>query len=758
MFADIIVDVSVSALDKTYQYLVPPDMEDEISIGSRVEIPFGRGNRLISGFVLDLTKKPAFPVDRMKKIAGIRRGSITIESELLKVAAYIRDTYGSTMNDALKTVLPIKREIKSVETHWLIFAVDKERIEKAKEEFERKHYKAKLRLLEAMTEHGGELEGSIAAKRYRITKPVIDGLIAEGLIFRRSTRRYRNPVLPALEALSEKVVLNASQQNCVDCFCRDYDNGVRTTYLLHGITGSGKTEVYIRIMEHVLESGRQGILLIPEIALTHQTVTRFYQRFGKKVSILNSRMSEGERYDQYLRAKEGEISLIIGPRSALFLPFERLGLIIIDEEHENSYKSENTPKYHAREVAIYRAKLAGASVFLGSATPSIEAYRKAELGEYKLLEMKERAGAGTLPKVHVIDLREEMAAKNPSIFSRKLQEMIRERLKKGEQTMLFLNRRGFAGFVSCRSCGNVLKCPHCDVSYTAHKNHRGEVDSLVCHYCGHRIPMPEKCPKCSSPYIAGFGLGTQKVETLAARTFPEAKILRMDADTTKGKTGHENVLGAFRRGEADILIGTQMIVKGHDFPKVTLVGVIAADLTMFAGDYRSGERTFQLLMQASGRAGRDKLAGDVVIQTYDPEHYAIQAVCHQDYMEFYQNEMAYRRMLHYPPVWSIMAVLAFSKEEAAAKEAVEKIAGFVRQRETLWQKETEKEAAGLQCIGPTKANIGKINDWHRYVCYLKCETEDMLIKIRAELEEEIGRFINKNVVNIGFDLNPVNGY
>ena len=760
MFADIIVDVSITALDKTYQYRIPSELEKEISIGTCVEIPFGRGNRAISGFVLDITDKAAFPVDKMKDIAGVKKGSVVIESELLKVAAFIRDRYGSTMNEALKTVLPIKRKIKSVETHWLSFAVGQKEVASILETCRRKHYKAKVRLIEALIENGGELEGSIASKRYQITKPVIDGLIKEGVIVRKSSRTYRNP-LPELdkqmntgkvhgEAEKQNHVLNSCQKRCVEEVCKDYDRGERKTYLLHGVTGSGKTEVYIRLMEHVIASGKQGILLIPEIALTHQNVMRFYRHFGEKVSVLNSRMSEGERYDQYLRAKNGEISLVIGPRSALFMPFERLGLIIIDEEHENSYKSENTPKYHAREVAVYRAGLSGASVVLGSATPSVEAYRKAETGEYRLLEMKERAGAGTLPNVHVVDLREEMAAKNHSIFSRSLQKMIKERLDKGEQIMLFLNRRGFAGFVSCRSCGNVLKCPHCDISYTAHKNRSGEVDSLMCHYCGHQIAMPDKCPKCGSPYIAGFGLGTQKVESLTAKMFPTARIVRMDADTTKGKHGHENVLGAFRRGEADILIGTQMIVKGHDFPRVTLVGVIAADLSMFAGDYRSGERTFQLLMQASGRAGRDKLPGDVVIQTYEPEHYAIQAVKHQDYREFYENEMAYRRMLHYPPVWDIMAVLVSSKEEGLAEQTIERLVGIIR----TWP----EEEGQVTCIGPTKANVSKINDWYRFVCYVKCEPGDTLIHIRTELEEEIEAYINKNLITVGFDLNPMNGY
>lgn len=748
MFADIIVDISVEALDKTYQYRIPKEMEENICIGACVEIPFGKGNRKLQGFVLDITEEAKFPEDKMKEIARLNTEVVVIESELLRLAAFIRKTYGSTMNEALKTVIPIKKQIKSVETHWLSFAASESRIREVLEQYEKKNYKAKVRLLEAMLENKGGLDSKMAASKYKITKSVIDSLVKEGLIGKKSTRHYRNPMEVVLSHPHKPLVLNEEQQKCVDTFCRNYDNEIRKTYLLHGVTGSGKTEVYIRMMEHVLKSGRQGIILIPEIALTGQTVSRFYENFGDKVSILNSRMSEGEKYDQYVRAEKGELELVIGPRSALFMPFDRLGLIIIDEEHENSYKSESTPKYHAREVAEYRAELAGASVVLGSATPSVNSYAKAEAGEYELLTMKRRAGAGSLPNVHVVDLREEMKAKNMSIFSRTLQSMIEERLQKNEQIMLFLNRRGFAGFVSCRSCGNVLKCPHCDISYTAHKNHLGDVDRLVCHYCGHSIPMPEKCPTCGSPYIAGFGLGTQKVEGMAKKLFPTAKILRMDADTTQGKNGHEKILGAFRRKEADILIGTQMIVKGHDFPDVTLVGVLAADLSMFAGDYRSGERTFQLLMQASGRAGRDILPGDVVIQTYEPEHYAVQAVKHQSYQEFYENEMAYRRMMHYPPVYSIMAVLSFSKDENEAKKAIERLADKMK----------AKQSDEIQCIGPTKANIGKINDWYRYVCYVKCESETALIRLREELEEEVEKYINKGIVSIGFDMNPMTGY
>ena len=445
-----------------------------------------------------------------------------------------------------------------------------------------KHYKAKARLLQGMFAEGGQMTSKLAAKKYKITKPVIDSMAKAGWITVTNQKKYRNPVFDG-KASSEKKMLNEEQQTAVDAFTGDYRQGRRTTYLLYGVTGSGKTEVYMEMIQAVLQENKQVIMLIPEIALTYQTVVRFQKRFGDRVTVLNSRMSEGEKYDQYERAKQGEVDIVVGPRSALFIPFSNLGLILIDEEHEMSYKSEKPPKYHARDVAIERARQSGASVVLGSATPSVESYEKAKTGEYTLLTLPHRVNHVSMPKVYVADLRKELEEGNRSIFSRVLQEKIEERLKRGEQTILFLNRRGYAGFVSCRSCGFVLKCSHCEVSMTAHKNHVGDVDTLVCHYCGHAIAMPKTCPLCGSPYIAAFGLGTQKVEEMLNKRFPTARVLRMDGDTTTGKHGHESVLTPFRNGEADILIGTQMIVKGHDFPNVTLVAALAADMSLYAG-------------------------------------------------------------------------------------------------------------------------------------------------------------------------------
>lgn len=491
-----------------------------------------------------------------------------------------------------------------------------------------------------------------------VSAATIRALEQSGFIEVITQSGYRNPVEHMSVDTYDKV-LNAAQQSVVDAIEGDIAAGLRNTYLIKGVTGSGKTEVYMELIAHCIQSGRQAIVLIPEIALTYQTVMRFFARFGNRVSIINSRLSNGERYDQFERAKNGDIDIMIGPRSALFTPFSNLGLIIIDEEHENSYKSESVPRYHAREVAIEYARMSDAIVVLGSATPSVDSYYKAKTGVYRLLELDKRVDDRPLPKCEVVDLRQELREGNRSILSTRLQELMEERLLNGQQTMLFLNRRGKSAFMSCRACGFVVKCPHCDVSLSEHS---GGV--MVCHYCGYRQPVPKVCPSCGSKYISGFKAGTQKIEAMVAKRFPQARILRMDYDTTRAKDAYEKILQAFSNHEADILIGTQMIVKGHDFSNVTLVGVLAADMSLHVNDFHAAERTFALLTQAAGRAGRGKLPGNVVIQTYDPDHYAIRTAKEQDYEAFYDKEIEYRRLMHYPPVWNMLLVHVTSPDES----------------------------------------------------------------------------------------------
>ena len=718
-FAQIIIDISHEKVDRTFDYRIPPQLEDRISVGVLVKIPFGKGNSLRKGYVVGITDHADYDADKIKEIAGIVKGSVSAESQLIMLAWWLKEQYGSTMNQALKTVLPVKQKVKPKEKKVLRLLIPEEQLAAVTAEAEKKSYKARVRLFKALKENP-LIPYEVASGQMNLSAATLKPVIEKGYVALESEEIFRNPVKDAGSRV-KAVDLNGEQQAVADAFCEDYEAGKRETYLIHGITGSGKTEVYMEMISRVISEGKQVIVLIPEIALTYQTVMRFYGRFGNRVSIINSRLSAGERYDQFERARGGDIDIMIGPRSALFTPFSRLGLIIIDEEHEGAYKSEVVPRYHAREVAVKRAQMQNASVVLGSATPSLEAYTKALRGEYRLFSLHTRAKADSrLADVAVVDLREELKAGNKSIFSRRLQQMIGDRLEKKEQIMMFINRRGYANFVSCRSCGEAIKCPHCDVTLTLHKDNR-----LVCHYCGYSIPMPDKCPSCGSPYIANFGVGTQKIEMMTKKMFPQARVLRMDLDTTSKKGGHEEILSAFAEGDADILIGTQMIVKGHDFPDVTLVGVLAADLSLYTPDYRAAERTFQLLTQAAGRAGRDARHGDVIIQTYNPEHYSIVTAAEQDYETFYHQEMAYRRLMKYPPVNVLFTVQMASKSEAALVEAADRLAAHITP-----QADEEK----VQMIGPVDASVYKINDIYRKILYLKQENYDILIKIRDNID------------------------
>ena len=718
-FARIIIDISHEKVDRTFDYRIPAELLEEVAVGSLVLIPFGKGNSMRKGYVVGIAGHADYDPDKIKEIAGIVTDGVSAESLLISLAWWLKEQYGSTMNQALKTVLPVKQKVRPREKKVLRSLLDHSQLLKALEEAEKKSYKARARLFQALLKNS-VIPYEIAVNQMNLSAATLKPVIEKGYVSLDREEVYRNPVKAEAKE-GRSVLLNEGQQTIVDSFCLDYSQNIRKTYLIHGITGSGKTEVYMELIQRVIEDGKQVIVLIPEIALTYQTVLRFYGRFGNRVSIINSRLSAGERYDQFERARNGDIDIMIGPRSALFTPFSRLGRNLIDEEHEGAYKSEVSPRYHAREVAVKRASMQGASLVLGSATPSLEAYTKALQGEYRLFCLTERAKKDSrLADVSVVDLRQELKEGNKSIFSRNLKALMEDRLEKREQIMLFINRRGYANFVSCRSCGEAIRCPHCDVTLTLHNNSR-----LVCHYCGYSISMPDRCPSCSSPYIANFGVGTQKIEQMTKKMFPAARDLRMDLDTTSKKGGHEEILTAFSEGEADILIGTQMIVKGHDFPNVTLVGVLAADLSLNTPDYRSAERTFQLLTQAAGRAGRDFRSGDVVIQTYSPEHYSIVTAANQDYEAFYRQEMAYRRLMKYPPASGLLTVQFSSRQESLLSEAAAAAAGFIA---SLADQER------VQVIGPVEASVYKINDIYRKILYLKQENYDILIKIRDQID------------------------
>ncbi len=748
-FANIIVDISHEKVDRPFQYRIPEKLMGKLTVGMAVIIPFGRGNKRMKGYVMEITDRVEYDEKKLKYIDSIVKDGVSAQGDSLRLAWWIRENYGSTMIAALKTVLPVKQKLKQVVKKTVICKADMNTAMAKAEEFAKKHQNAKARLMKELATQP-TLPYTLVTSKLNVTNQTIQALEKAGLVEIQAEDTYRN-VLPGMMAELDgwkKKQLSESQRTIVMSIMKDYKTGIRSTYLIHGVTGSGKTEVYMELIEQMLNEGRQAIMLIPEIALTYQTLVRFYQRFGDRVSVMNSRLSAGERSDQYERAAQGDIDIMIGPRSALFTPFERLGLVIIDEEHENSYKSESMPKYHAREVAGELCQMKNASLVLGSATPSIESYYRAKKGEIQLFTLKERLAGGQLPRVYVEDLRDELKTGNRSIFSRRLYSLIADRLQKREQTILFLNRRGYAGFVSCRACGHVMKCPHCDVSLSEHTDRFQKNSKLVCHYCGYMMPGVTNCPQCGSKYILGFRAGTQQIEELLHKEFPAARVLRMDADTTKTKNSYEQILSQFANEGADILVGTQMIVKGHDFAKVTLVGILAADMSLHAGDYRAGERTFQLLTQAAGRAGRGALPGEVVIQTYQPEHYAVVHAANQDYEHFYADEIAYRDIMMYPPAAHMMAVLVLSDNEKLGAEQADMLAA---------QAKRQFGDQRLVLIGPTEACIGKINDIYRYIFYIKHREYQVLTAVKDALEQTI-HAMEWNADSVQFDFDPMNNY
>ena len=729
LYADVIIEISIEKLDRTFQYRIPEPLTDRAVPGSLVSVPFGKGNRTVLGYIVNITSKPEFDPEKTKDIAGIEDdNSRRPVSRLLYLAGWMKHHYGGTLVQSLKVVLPKKTPVRPVEKQIVRLSISGSDAGTYAMEFQKKHQVARLRLLTALME-AGAMDKRLITQKLGVGSPVIKALCDRGIATVDRETSYRNPLAAGTgegaQGLKGRRVmeLTMDQQAVIDSILSRYDRRDIKPSLIHGVTGSGKTEVYIDIIEGIVRRGHQAIMLIPEISLTYQTVIRFTARFGDRVSFIHSKLSPGERYDQFLRAERGEIDVMIGPRSALFSPFPDLGIIVMDEEHETSYKSEKMPKYHARETAEKLAEISGAAFVMGSATPSVEAYQRAVSGIYCLYRMPERISGGALPVVYTVDLRKELAEGNKSIFSGKLRLLMEDRLKRREQIMLFLNRRGYSSFVTCRKCGYVYKCPHCDVSLSLHRDKR-----LHCHYCGYSTPMAALCPECGSRYIGGMRAGTEQVENMVHRVFPEAKTIRMDMDTTRKKGDYERILSAFANEEADILIGTQMIVKGHDFPRVTLMGILAADMSLFSGDYRSAERTFQLLTQAAGRAGRGGAAGEVVIQTYSPDNYAVTAAARQDYPGFFEEEISYRIIGGYPPAGHMLQITVEDREERRAMSSAEDIAelgrGFM------------KGDPGLQLIGPADAAISKINDIYRKVLYAKSADYEVLAGLKDAVEND----------------------
>lgn len=603
-----------------------------------------------------------------------------------------------------------------------------------------KRYRSQADVLKALKNYDDIVIEKEFTETFGFSKSTVDALVKKGIVKRTEVRVQRDPYLSTLFPKAKRPVLTSFQKDIIDKIIRGYNTSCTRNYLIHGVTGSGKTEIYMQLIEYVINMGKQAIMLVPEISLTPQTIERFKGRFDS-VAVIHSKLSAGERYDEWQRIKEGKADVVVGARSAVFAPLENVGIIILDEEHENSYKSDKTPKYHTREVARKRCEIEDAIFILGSATPNIETYYEATKGKYTICTIKQRVDDKKMPCIELVDMRQEIISGNRTIFSKKLYEEINTALRSKNQIILFLNRRGFSTFVSCRECGLVLKCPHCDVSLTYHMDR----NILNCHYCDYTIKSPDLCPSCKSRYIKYFGIGTQKVESEVKKSFPDARVLRMDMDTTSRKGSHDRIYNAFKNRDADILIGTQMVSKGLDFPGVALVGIIAADMTLNIPDFRSCERSFQLITQVAGRAGRGDTEGRVIVQTYDPLHYCIQSALNHDYNGFYEKEILIRKSFNYPPYCDLINIIVSSKTEYKVIEAIKKLTSEVSRK--------------LACkdnyivLGPSPAPISKINTYHRWQTIIKGKADTFF---KDEISALIGNISScYEDVKVYLDINPV---
>ena len=718
MYAEVMVDIAHANVDRLFTYAVPEGMA--VEVGQRVLVPFGAGNKQTEGFVLSLSDAYAGSV-RLKSILRTLEPYAVLRPDQLALAKWMQNAYGCLLVEALRLMIPAQlrggrvRE-KVVRTVYVPKELD---ITAALASLRKKDGSIRspkqYEVLELAAKCGqdicvGDIYGFIPA-----SAQAVRALLDKGYLCERGHEVYRDPYGKHKVERDQPKELNCAQQAAYTAITAALDGSSGGTFLLHGVTGSGKTEVYMQAIAYALGQGGTAIMLVPEIALTPQAVDRFRARFGERVAVLHSRLSAGERYDEWRRIRLDKVDVVVGARSAVFAPVKNLRLIVVDEEHEPSYRSEMTPRYSAAEIAEKRCRLFGAALVLGSATPSVGTYLKATKGKYTLLSLPERIRDLPMPKVEIVDMRAEFAAGNTGVFSGLLQERLSACLAAGEQAILFLNRRGYSTFVSCRGCGYVFQCPHCDVSMTYHKY----AGLLKCHYCGESIRLPKICPSCGKPYIKHFGVGTEQVEQQLLELFPSAKALRMDMDTTRGKNAHYELLNAFAKGEAQVLIGTQMVAKGLDLPNVTLVGVIAADAALHIPDYRSAERTFQLLTQVAGRAGRADKPGHVVVQTYSPEHPAITLSAKHDYLGFYQREIAQRRSSLFPPyAFFLRALFVGPEEEALAEQA----AAFAKGIGEAVEKAIEKaggDPRSLLFCGSGPSPIRRKQGLYRYQALLK---------------------------------------
>lgn len=707
MFAEIIVDIAHSAVDRRFTYRVPEGLA--VSVGHHVMVPFGLGDHLKEGFVVALKNSADYP--ELKDIARIIEPYPVLLPEQIMLAEWMQDAYHCLFVDALRLMIPaqlrgMRVKEKHVRTVRLSDGLD---LDAALVSLERAPKQKQVLELVARIDAVASIPDINAF--YPNSTPAINALIGRGYLVEQDATVFRRPNKLRIHAPIH--TLTNAQRTAVDAIDEAMRKADGSVLLLHGVTGSGKTEVYLQAIEDCLKAGGQAIVLVPEISLTPQTVGRFTDRFGDRIAVLHSRLSAGERFDEWRRIRLGMADIVIGARSAIFAPTERLQLVIIDEEHETSYQSESQPRYLAVEIAAKRVRALGGTLVLGSATPSLMSYSRALSGKYRLLELKERVEGRPLPTVEVVNMRDELLMGNNSIFSDKLTERLSECIGSGQQAMLFINRRGYATYVSCRSCGYVLKCENCDISMTYHKTE----SRTRCHYCGATKPLPKECPNCKKPFIKQFGIGTEQVEEAVHRLFPTVKTLRMDTDTMREKGSYERLLSAFHRGEAQVLIGTQMIAKGHDFPNVTLVGVVSADTTLNLPDFRAPERTFQLLTQVAGRAGRDNLKGRVVLQTYDPHHPIIRFAKEQDYPGFFHYEIMERKKMLYPPFSLFVRVVFADRDAATAEQAC---LNYAKQLEAeLKSVLGEAGKNDLLLLVAAEAPIARISGYSRYQIVMK---------------------------------------
>ena len=804
--AKVIVDVPTMQTDQPFTYLVPENLNEQLAVGMRVEVPFGNGNRHVQGFVLAIEPMAATVLDetnvQLKELVAVLDLKPVLNTEMLALADYMKEKTFAFKITCLQTMLPsvmradyqkyiyltdeLSEELQAQlfygleEISWdqaqergllpQLMALRKQqkvdiryevttrnkvkmvRFIQAAKEFEqleeirlglRKGAKKKEQLLYYLQRLGTEKVTAVKEmKELGFSTALLNEAAKNGWLTFVEKEAYRDPFANQTFEKTTALSLNAEQQVAVETILQSVQEQQSQTYLLEGITGSGKTEVYLQVIAEVLNQGKTAIMLVPEISLTPQMVQRFKSRFGEHVAVMHSGLSQGEKYDEWRKIERGEAEVVVGARSAIFAPIENIGVIIIDEEHEASYKQEETPRYHARDLAIWRSEYHHCPVVLGSATPSLESRARAQKNVYQRLRLTQRANqAATLPTIDVVDMRQEVENGNVSSFSMSLQEKLQERLEKNEQSVLLLNRRGYSSFVMCRDCGYVLPCPNCDISLTLHMDSK----TMKCHYCGHEERIPYRCPNCGQDKIRYYGTGTQKVEEELQTLLPDSRILRMDVDTTRRKGAHEKILRTFGEGQADILLGTQMIAKGLDFPNVTLVGVLNADTALNLPDFRSSERTFQLLTQVSGRAGRAEKPGEVIIQSFNPEHYAIQLAKAQDYEDFYTKEMYIRHRGDYPPYYFTVQITASHPEENEAAKQMFQIATKLKQ--------------GLSpqaiLLGPTPNAIMRVNNRYFYQVIIKYKQEPMLQPLLKEILTDTQRATARGL-KLSIDAEPMN--